>query len=54
MSEIEDAVDTEFNKLHVDLHELDLELDVHVVESHMDGQDTSEELLGVGHLGSCG
>ena len=45
MSEIKDITDTEFNKLHVDLGELDLELNI--VESRADGQDMSKELLGI-------
>ena len=47
MSEIEDIADMEFDEVHVDLGELDSELDVHVVMSRTDGQDMSKELLGV-------
>ena len=45
MSEIEGIADTEFNKLHVDLGELNSELNVD--EGSTDGQDMLEELLGV-------
>ena len=42
MSEIEDIMDMEFDKLleHIDLGELD------IVESHTDEHDMSKELLG--------
>ena len=45
MSEIKDTVDTQFDKLHVDLGKLDSELNI--VESHTDGQDMLDELLAV-------
>ena len=45
MSEIEDTADMEFDELHVNLGELNLELNV--VESHTDGQDVLEDLLGI-------
>ena len=45
MSEIEDTADMEFDELHVNLGELNLELNI--VESRTDGQDVSEDLLGV-------
>ena len=43
MSKIEDITATKFDKIleHVDLGKLD------IVESHTDGQDMSEELLGI-------
>ena len=45
MSGIKDTTDPAFDKQHIDLSELDLELDV--VESRTYGQDMSEELLGI-------
>ena len=41
----EDIADTEFDELHVDLGELNSELDI--VKLSTNGQDTSEELLGI-------
>ena len=41
MSEIKDIADTEFDKLSLDLGELD------IVESCTNGQDMLEELLGI-------
>ena len=45
MSEIKAITDTEFDKLYVDLGELDSELDI--VESCTDGQDMSKDLLAI-------